>query len=431
MEEIGSDGVGITEIERDEVAKKLSVEIGNKSIRTPCYMTKIQKDYELNVLCDFKYPLEHLQGIFYDIFNVDKVIKQKESNSAQIDLFKNKVEIDYMNLKKRIPIFIDPCTEYFYHNVEQKRNDFLSIPSLPHPLREFLKYGSSETHYKYWKDIFHGFMRKYLSQIVKWFIERQLMYFADVIIPPTPYITGNSDELVNHAIEMNTYTTSVVDNLGKKCSLYFPIHSRVFRKEPEQLEGILDFLYDSIREFENISLIFVKIKYYNFKEDTISRENLKNFKSKLYEISEYTRKALFLIDARTLGYACTISGFDGFIEPLSGNVKDFGRGSGVNLGSYYNPNPMQFYSYEDIRKNYNASGKTFPCSGEYCRSYNGLDFDRILDWNTFRRKHLLEARNIEMRELHRMISERESRAASDKIMNSGNKAYLEILVNGF
>lgn len=418
---------GLKEINRQ--AKRLKVELKNKVISTPAYFTKVKSSYDAKCLFGENFLFHNLKGCFFDISNIERVIKEWELRIGQRDLSMEEIRTTYEKIKEEFFFLVDPSTEYFYFNA-YKRTDFLKILDLPYIIKQMLKYSNTKTHYRYWKDIMEGKSKDSQIQYINWFVKYQSRYFADIILPPTPFISGENPNLVKYAIKINTKTYEVSKNFDKIPSFYFPIHNRVLRENEDQIQAILDFLYDNLEMYKDVRFIFFKIKNYDIDESSVFRRNLKFFLSELSHISDISQKATIILDARVLGLVAIHSGIDGFCEPLDGLIRDYGRKK-RGRGRIYNPIPMEFMSYNDFRKFYNSNGRNFPRIGVYSEQFNGTDLDTIEDWNKFRRLYLLECRDHELEEIHSMITEGITRGFADKISKSGRKNYLDVLANGF
>ena len=112
-------------------ARITTINLKDKTIKTPCYFPKIRTVKELDILTDEKKINDYFQGIFFDILNVSSLNREKTILHPKQKRLIPAVKLDFKTLKGFIPIFIDPNTEYLYLMNKQKRKQYKNLPSLP------------------------------------------------------------------------------------------------------------------------------------------------------------------------------------------------------------------------------------------------------------------------------------------------------------
>lgn len=421
----------VKEQTRNESIRTTTIEAGSKLIQTPCYCTKIRSPKELNIFCEKPQQYDNIQGIFYDVYNVDEIIKLREANQYRKTLL-GAIEPDtnYLFVKGSFAIFIDPCTEYFYFQ-SPKREKYLKIKSQP-PLPQYIKdllRSTDKTHLHNWIKVRDD---GNIPNLINWYIRHSSTNFADVIIPPTPLLDGSSNDLLEIAFEINK-NTALLTTDKKACAIYFPLNFKIFRNISSHLERIIQFLWDNETILKDANIIFVKIKNYDFNTNGVSRQKLKNFLFSLSQSAKSLGKAVFLLDTDSLGLISLFCGVDGYIEPMDANIKDQrGEPSALSyMGKYYNPQKLDFWKYEDLLDYFKNKG-TLPCNCPVCAAINkssSLPKDKD-DWNIKRKVHFLHSRNSEMKEVHHSIKNNYTRGIADKIIQSNYKNYLDLIPNG-
>lgn len=420
-----SNKIIVKELVRNENTRTTIIEAGAKLIQTPCYMAKMRSSDELNIFCNEPHQFENIQGIYFDIYNVENIIKLREANQIRKTLFGIERDENYLFVKNNFAFFIDPCTEYFYFS-SPKREKYLKINGLPHYVKNLL-ISNTETHLQNWKKIKDD---NEIANLIKWYIKHCSTNLADVIIPPVPIIDGESNDLLDIAFEINK-NTLLLSN--KPSSIYFLLNFKIFRNTPSYLEKIIEFLWENENELKDANLIFIKIKNYDFNGNGILRERLKRFLLAMSDSARSLGKALFLLDADSLGFVSLFCGVDGYVEPMDANIREQrGESSPLSyMGKYYNPAKLDFWGYSDVL-DYFKIHKSLPCNCPVCASINKSSLPKNKDeWNSKRRAHLLHSRNSELKEVNHSINNNYVRGIVDKVSHSNYKNYLDLIPNGF
>lgn len=424
--------IRIEPILEHEHIRKARVIFANKTISTPCYMSKIRSSDELNIICDNPSSFKNIQGVFFDIYNVKEVIKQKELHMRQKTIFGTISDEDYLYLKNKWGIFIDPCTEYLYFN-SPYREKYLKISDLPVSIKNMLQNSNPKNHFSFWKNIMEG--EGNILSIINWYIKYQASNNADIIMPPVPLIDGNNSKLLDYAININRYTSLLAEGFHKPTAIYFPINFKAFRNTGEELKNIWELLIEDDEEMNNIKLILIKIVNYNFNSDAMAREALNDFFLKLGFVSRNTDRGVFLLDADSLGLVALFNNIDGFIEPLNANIKgQRGAPSALSyMGRYYHPEKLEFVPFERLIRLYESNGQVLPCDCPACGELNGTNLREMNKnkWNEYRRRHLLYRRDQEIKEANDAIINNQIRGISDKIYRSSYKNYIDLIPNSF
>jgi len=415
-----------------EHSRKAKVIIDRKTILTPCYMSKVRSSDELDIICDNNRLFNHIQGFFYDIYNVKDVTWRRETNSKQVTLLGTRFDEDYLYLKNNRCIFIDPCTEYFYLHL-QGRDKYSKIHDLPHSIKDMLSGANHKNHYSYWDNILNNTGEIY--SIINWYIKYQSAHNADLIIPPSPLIDGNNKKLVDYAIDINRQTSLLAEGFNKPSAIYFPINFKVFSNNRDELKEIIKTLVEDDEELNNVKMIFIKIVNYNFNANSNARNTLNDFLIQLGFIARNTERGVFLLDADSLGLIALFNNIDGFVEPLNAVIRQqLGSSSQWSYkGKYYHPEKLEFIPHEQILREFNNNGKTLPCTCYACSEVNGMnlqDIDKNI-WNEVRRRHLLYCRDHELEEIDDAIKNNQTRGISEKIYRSSFKNYIDLVPNSF
>lgn len=430
---INNPKIKVVQILEHEYIRKTRIVFGNKTISTPCYISKIRTAEELDIISDDSKSYKNIQGVFFDIYNVKEVIKKKELNKNQQTIFGTTSDDGYLHLKNNFGIFIDPCTEYFYFK-SPYREKYLKISDLPVPIKKMLQNSNHKNHFSFWRNIM-GRERDIIS-IISWYIKYQASNNADIILPPVPLIDGNNSKLLEYAIKINQLTSLLAEGFHKPTAIYFPINFKVFSNDGDELKHILGFLSKDDEEMKNIKLILIKIVYYKFNDDAIARSTLKNFLLDLGFVARNTERGVFLLDADSLGLIALFNNIDGFIEPLNAVIREQ-RGTPSKfsyMGKYYHPEKLEFIPFEHLIKLYESNDGTLPCDCLACRDINGRNLREEINrikWNESRRRHLLYCRNQEINEVKDAITNNQTRGISDKIQRSSYKNYMDLIPNSF
>jgi hypothetical protein len=262
---------------------------------------------------------------------------------------------------------------------------------------------------------------------------------CNVIVAPSPLIDGK-EGLAEIAIVVNKYTQFLSDSYGiplENVAIYFNLDYKVFEKNPEKLQAIIDYIHDDPDELNKGKIVLIKVKNYH-QLTGIGRENYSQFVSMLTTIchteDKETSKVIFLLDARTFGLVTTMAGFDGFIEPLDNNSRDFSNPptEHTQYGQIYSDEEMIFIPHKTEVRRYIERGRIFNSNTETARSYNYKKIEDLppREWNNLRRKVLLESRHNEIEEIKNAFFEH-PRGFAEKIYRSKVKHLVEILPNGF
>jgi len=413
-------------ISEDKVnnARETTVQIRNKTIQTPCYFPKIRTPKELDIISNENKINDYFQGVFFDILNIASISREKKIIKSTQTRLIPAVTFDFRTLKELMPVFIDPNTECFYFQSEQKRKQYKNLHSLPRKMIDFLKESKYSNHSSKWKSLIDS---GEVSTYINWCIKEQNKYQPDVILPPTPFISEEESNLVEASIEINKKSVfAIADTYNLEPSFYFNLNYKALR-DLNQLKKIRDFLYDVDGEFENVKFIFIKIKNLPL-NDTDVRRNLGIFTRMIHTATTLTNKFAFLLDVDSIGIACISTGFDGFCEPINGYANDFsGSSTSPLFRSYYDTKRME------LVKSKNIKNKPLKCGCPICTrindTYGGAFFKKIdpKDWSVWSKEHLFYSRCQEVKEVRDAIKSKGIMKIQDKFSKSARKSYLEIL----
>jgi hypothetical protein len=359
----------ITESIRSHQTRETAIQIGNKLIQTPLWMPKIRKKFELDLLVDNTFPKSNIRGVVYDIFDVMDITHRKEQGLRQQTIFGEVSEKGYHEFKNSNITIIDPCMEYFYSRVQDKREKYLALvkdsrfvadKETKNLLVDMLINSDTKTHFKYWHRLMEGDYKNDLVPILTAYLKFQGSLNVDVIIPPVPYMDGSSPKFVDYCIQVNKLTQDLAKyyTMATPVAIYLPLSYRMFYKASEQLKSLIEFLQmKADNEFNGPRLIFFKIKDYDFHKSREARDNLRDFFTLLNIIAEKQNKASFMLDTDSLGLVAISQGIDGFSGPLDFYIRDFrGSGEGIHEGAYYNSDELIPQRYIDLLKVYKKRG---------------------------------------------------------------------------
>ena len=136
-------------------ARITTIQLKNKKIQTPCYLPKIRKLKELDIITDENKINDYFQGVFFDILNVSALSRERKIIHPQQTRLIPAVKFDFRMLKELLPVFIDPNTEYFYFNNSQKRKQYRNLPSLPSIFSDFLRDSTYSNYSSKWIKLFN------------------------------------------------------------------------------------------------------------------------------------------------------------------------------------------------------------------------------------------------------------------------------------
>ncbi len=256
-------------------ARITTINLNNKTIKTPCYIPKIRTSKELDIIIDEKKINDYFQGIFFDILNVSSLNREKTIFNPKQTRLIPMISYDFKTLKGILPVFIDPNTEYVYLNNKQKRTQYKNLPSLPQKISDFLTKSTYANYTKMWQQLYNS---GDTTTVINWNVREQNKYQPDAIVPFVPFIEGENSPLIDIAIDVNKKSAfTIADTFGLEPSFYFNLNYSALRNL-DQLKKITDFLMDVDGEYENVKIIFIKIKYFPL-NDTDVRRNLGTFPS--------------------------------------------------------------------------------------------------------------------------------------------------------
>lgn len=233
--------------------------------------------------------------------------------------------------------------------------------------------------------------------------------------------------MIDIAIDVNKKSAfTIADTFNLEPSFYFNLNYSALRNL-DQLKKIIDFLMDVDGEYENVKIIFFKIKNFPL-NDTDVRRNLGTFARSIQDAVEFNNKFVFLIDADSYAIPCISTGFDGFIEPINGYVSDFGKSSSSSrFRAYYDRKRMEMVKTNKIKN------KPLKCGCPRCTNinevYGGAFFNKIDPqlWSVWSKEHLFYSRCQEVKEVRDAINDDGIAKIQDKFINSSKKDFVEIL----
>ncbi|RLI79463.1 hypothetical protein DRP04_09120 [Archaeoglobales archaeon] len=412
-----------------------------KTVRLPAYLTKIRKDFELDLIIEGyannEFPKNFFGGVFFEIPTASKIISRKEKISASTLRRYLSGSDEYLNFKDSVLVLVDPMTEVLYYKLSNLREAYGKISDLPTEIKEFLNSEQpTQDYYKVWRKIYSDGK---VSKVVNWYLKYQSSLEADAILPPVPFLRPEGGlKMLEIALEVNDRNQKLSEANGLDPAIYFLLSSSLFKYDrnkessDEILRGIIDFAED----IEYTTFVFLKIIGYNELmkgDDLMARRRVRDFLRALGIRCKINKSVLFLLDADSFGYVNVINGVDGFVEPLDMQVELVKRRSSktppARYGKIYLPEEMRYISYEEFVDRWKSNGRKIPNHTQFSRKIENLDFENIdsSTWNRIRRIALIDSRNYEMAEIHDAIIKGSTRGIVDKILRSGNKNYLDLI----
>ena len=401
--------IEVKEETRDRFARITQTKIGQKVISTPNFCVQLQDTDELDLYLKLK---EENQSEllttnvvrFVDMRKALWRLHPKTPKDVLMEVRKDKYSLFF---EKQV-LLIDPSMEYLYYM--PKREEFKKNTYTPKSILEYLNeietirkeseytlgnkkaYKSFESkkdthHRQFWRKLVDDKNIKSTQdrfEIIRAFLQCDLDYGVDAILPPVPLI--DDEEMLKVAIKMNTDTKELAR--GKKhCATYFLFKSSVLSDW-----SLLDKALRYIGENASESLVAIKFKNLDLtnKDLQTERDNYREFMSTLELFSRtFKNRACIVLENNCQSFVSPIVGFDVVSSSFTNFDLEFSFGKHPPYGKYLHPNLLIHRPFDKMKEIYEEIG-ALPHNCSYCRS---VKVEKLQDfsasqWYVVRRGHV-------------------------------------------
>ena len=435
----------IETIKESQVLNRKRILLNGKSQKTPFYIPLPHNPLEMDLICEISNPADLLLeesdeekdfigAILFKLFEHDDILRDKEHQLNQLNLFTNKtIEQGYRYIKQTKFKLIEPGTELFRLRSIPLINKYLKINKIPNYLTEYLKIlkdadrdNLEETHNEFWKKVFS---EKRTAHLIQWVIKQQKDRGADIFIPPVPYISYKSrDDLLNKAIEINSDSLELV---GETSATYFSIDVQIFRYR-DCVEKLLDYLSYINTRFNLFKIINAdSIIAQGFGQD--ARKNFEFFLKVIKSIKEENPQRIFgLLNGGGFGYCLIGAGFDFFVDTVNNYQENFIRPSKkrAKFRKILNEETFSLEPFEGAMNMLKDNG-TLIGNNSIIKKYQGKNKASINshEWSEDCKRHGILTWNKLTKVAVRGINENEDSLYFDKVINSDYAILGNILRN--
>ncbi len=394
--------------------------LGTKTPEVPGFMPALNSAEDLQVLLRQPITTREFTGVILPLHVADLVLKKTGREDLQSSLVVG--QETWGNLKQRGTVLVDPVPELFYLTRPVLRGRIASLPGAPPAFFAKMFKNTPDTHAKNWRRALND--GSFVAS-VDWIMKYELNKGAEVVLPMTPFVEGQSKATVDLALSANDIAARILNDGDHLPGLYFSINYRVFRKEDlaaQLIAGIRKLVLEKAPHL--IAIRLRDLPQAERDDDELLWATLQGFLTAVGGIASEYGVAFALLNSGTHGYAALQSGVDFFSEPPSGNIKDpfeedpirkkKGFAKGLIAGKIYHPE----YKINYLRVDYEAaliSEKGFPsipCSSAPNPNLNAHEFRR-------QAKHYrIAARCEEARKFKVAIRNNERRALPEEFARS-------------
>jgi hypothetical protein len=399
------------------------VQINNRVLQVPFYGSIIRTSQDYQALRDAvnSGKLKNTAAVVYTLGDAHKF-----KVSAERTIFEFTGEkVDYRLLSEFI-IAIDPIAEYWVSENQSENDKLLRIPDLPKALREIFEAKGKERKRKI-EAVFKEQNEAALSGIVEWYLKKAISLGSELGIPPCIPIKGQKS--LEYSTVLNRIAVTIQEDNGWQKAVYLLLDFAAF-KRPEIIAGVLKMLA-TLRP--NIIAIKIRNPAFEKAEASAERVTLQSFLEGLRTYKDQTKALSFVINADSIGYVYLALGIDGFIEPVDGNFNpdirvrrapvDLDAGEipkKTHHGKYADMQRLDEQPYENVRVMFKNNGNVLSCHCFECNKYNGQGLPtEEYEWNSFRRRHRLHARDEHVSQIKESIRQKNLRGAMfDRVSES-------------
>ena len=429
--------VEITKSVQERITRT-SIEVNGKHIKLPFFSAIPLSATDLKLLLEEFNPAELMAGneqgsevdflnaVSYRVFEHDTVVREQRKSLSALTLFKTVSAYKYTEQTKLK--IIDPATELYRHRYTDYLKQYLTIEDIPPYFKHYLlkmissddKFARDADHENFWNSLFTGKENGTLksAHFLQWHWKRQKGMGADVFIPPVPYVSNKSPELIDRAIEMNHDAQDFIKD-GEVCTTFI-INMDLFNNK-EAINKLTTYL-DKTRTRITVFKFFDPTKILEIGFGQYARNNFELFLRVIRSIKEGKPKKVFgVLDGGAFGYALLGAGFDFFTDTVS-NYPPYYRpikGKRSHRGMI-NAETLSIEKFEGL-KQIHAENNILMHDCKICNKYSYADAVRIVDrmtWSEDCRRHGLHMWNRFTQEYFEAVEKGEEKLFFDKIQNS-------------
>lgn len=415
-----------------------SIEVNGKHIKLPCFSVLPLTAKDLKLLLEEFNPADLMDGneqgsevdflnaVSYRIFEHDTVVREQRKSLSALTLFKTVSAYKYTEQTKLK--IIDPATELYRHRYTGYLKQYLALEDIPAYFKPYLlqminsgdKFDKDAAHENFWNSLFTGKENGTLksAHFLQWHWKRQKSRRADVFIPPVPYVSNKSPDLIDRAIEMNNDAREFIKD-GEVCTTFIIDMDLFNNKEAiEKLTNYLDITPARIAVFK----FFDPTKILKIGFGQYARNNFELFLKVIKSIKEEEPKRVFgVLNGGAFGYALLGAGFSFFTDTVSNYPPYYfpNKGQKKHRGMI-NAETLSIEPFEGV-KQLHAENNTLMHDCRACNKYKGAgsigNVDK-LTWSEDCRRHGLNMWNRFTQEYFEAVQNGEEKLFFDKIQNS-------------
>jgi len=416
----------VTELERDRYARIAELQLGDKKILTPHFLTLTKNYYEFQNTLELttETNAQNIRGGVVRLFDAKKIIGTRLADLTQsrMDAIGRYVEEAFRTFLDRTILVVDPATEYlFYERCLPRWSDDRTLPA---PILEYARKCLSKkeeldsSEYPKWKEAYHTLFWNKLSKdahsrnrMIGEIFDLELAYRSTILLPPVPVI--RSKKLMEISILINEVSQAISAGRSAECASYFIIQQSILDDE-ELRDELVRYLSRTPTR-----IVVLKFKYLNL-TDAGRVTHLASYESLLQQLSflkEAAKDKVFVgLENGYQVFPFAVVAFDIVSTSMTGYDGDSAYGHG-EYGSWFDPELMVHVPFEDLGKICRNNHNRLPCGHAMCERIDITSVDAD-SWNTSRRKHYVLTMNDYMTMIQKAIRDRKIELARDKLINS-------------
>ncbi len=413
------------------------IEVNGKHIKLPFFSVIPLSATDLKLVLDVFDPnelmkdnkdgneVDFLNAVSYRLFEHDNVVREQRKTISQLTLGSTVPTYKYIEQTKLK--IIEPATELYRHRYKGYLKQYAALEEIPTYFKDYLtkivandELDMDIEHENFWNTLFTSKEKGTLksAHFLRWHWKRQQSRGADVCIPPTPYVSNKSSELINKSIEMNHDARDFIKD-GEVCTA-FTVDMDLFNNKQaiEKLTNYLDQTPTRITVFK----FFDPTKILKIGFGQYARRNFELFLRVIRSIKEEHPNRIFgVLDGGAFGYALLGTGFDFFTDTVS------------NYPPYYvitksqrkhrgmiNAETLSIEKFEGVKHIF-AENHTLMHECKTCKKYKSMENIGIIDkqiWSEDCRRHGLHMWNKFTQEYFEAVQTGQEKLFFDKIQNS-------------
>ncbi len=418
----------VNPISRTENSIRSEITLRSKTIRTPFFGAKVVKPVDFEALMLEDEMNFNPQALCFDISTVTRILHERRGEANQLTLKLDRKN-PYLDMLLRTAFTaVDPRTEAFYYDLEE-RQAIMKMPSFPARLKEVFEKSDTDSHNQAWMA-----SKKHHLALIEWYFSVQKKAGADLILPPTPLLTGsNLPEMAKLVWAINTRSRSVTREFSDSYpAFYLPFHYKMLdhRETVDTLANIVE----AAASFQRVFAF--KVVWYSNVTRSEQRKRLASLLERIDQIKRSHQNGFIVLwlEAGSEGYPLMFNGVDGYFEPINGHVgyaKMARDDSMPNVfGSWLDPRSREMMRWEDLVDFVRGNGGYLPHDCKACDHWHGKLGSSGLDsrrWNLDRRVHHFQTRMEEVQDhLIPAIESNQLREEWLRLVESGDKNHLDL-----